>query len=98
MSNNTLTTRRTCQLHASHISTLMLQEQRVRTAPKENPWFDVGIMKVTNAVVTHYYVPYDDGAVEVRLPALGVQVELLRRSGLTVCSVPAGLRDFGARL
>ncbi|XP_038154355.1 host cell factor 1b [Cyprinodon tularosa] len=39
-------------------------EQRVRTAPKENPWFDVGIMKVTNAVVTHYYVPYDDGAVE----------------------------------
>uniref|UniRef100_A0A3B5QGJ6 Fibronectin type-III domain-containing protein n=1 Tax=Xiphophorus maculatus TaxID=8083 RepID=A0A3B5QGJ6_XIPMA len=30
------------------------------SAPKENPWFDVGIMKVTNAVVTHYYVPYDD--------------------------------------
>uniref|UniRef100_A0A3B3XP69 Fibronectin type-III domain-containing protein n=1 Tax=Poecilia mexicana TaxID=48701 RepID=A0A3B3XP69_9TELE len=25
-----------------------------------NPWFDVGVMKVTNAVVTHYYVPYDD--------------------------------------
>lgn len=40
----------------------------MKSAPKENPWFDVGIMKVTNAVVTHYYVPYDDDddAVEVR--------------------------------
>uniref|UniRef100_A0A3B5MEC6 Host cell factor 1 n=1 Tax=Xiphophorus couchianus TaxID=32473 RepID=A0A3B5MEC6_9TELE len=28
---------------------------RMKSAPKENPWFDVGIMKVTNAVVTHYY-------------------------------------------
>ncbi|XP_023189701.1 host cell factor 1 isoform X1 [Xiphophorus maculatus] len=33
---------------------------QMKSAPKENPWFDVGIMKVTNAVVTHYYVPYDD--------------------------------------
>uniref|UniRef100_A0A673A6S6 Fibronectin type-III domain-containing protein n=1 Tax=Sphaeramia orbicularis TaxID=375764 RepID=A0A673A6S6_9TELE len=23
-------------------------------------WYDVGIVKVTNMVVTHYYVPYDD--------------------------------------
>ncbi|XP_014881354.1 host cell factor 1-like isoform X3 [Poecilia latipinna] len=37
---------------------------RVKSAPKENPWFDVSIMKVTNAVVTHYYVPYDDDALE----------------------------------
>uniref|UniRef100_A0A8C1W2J2 Host cell factor 1 n=1 Tax=Cyprinus carpio TaxID=7962 RepID=A0A8C1W2J2_CYPCA len=27
---------------------------------KENQWFDVGIVKVTNMVVTHYYVPADD--------------------------------------
>ncbi|KAK1799661.1 hypothetical protein P4O66_006210, partial [Electrophorus voltai] len=27
---------------------------------KENQWFDVGIVKVTNMVVTHYYVPTDD--------------------------------------
>lgn len=30
---------------------------------KENQWFDVGIVKVTNTVVTHYYVPADDSAV-----------------------------------
>lgn len=30
---------------------------------KENQWFDVGIVKVTNMVVTHYYVPADDSAV-----------------------------------
>ncbi|XP_061584023.1 host cell factor 1a isoform X2 [Cololabis saira] len=27
---------------------------------KENQWFDVGIVKVTNTVVTHFYVPGDD--------------------------------------
>ncbi|XP_054879998.1 host cell factor 1a [Poeciliopsis prolifica] len=27
---------------------------------KENQWFDVGIVKVTNMVVTHFYVPGDD--------------------------------------
>ncbi|KAM6927629.1 host cell factor 1a [Xenentodon cancila] len=27
---------------------------------KENQWFDVGIVKVTNTVVTHFYVPADD--------------------------------------
>uniref|UniRef100_A0AAR2JMT9 Host cell factor 1 n=1 Tax=Pygocentrus nattereri TaxID=42514 RepID=A0AAR2JMT9_PYGNA len=27
---------------------------------KENQWFDVGIVKVTNMVVTHYYMPADD--------------------------------------
>nr|XP_023693256.1 host cell factor 1-like isoform X2 [Paramormyrops kingsleyae] len=30
---------------------------------KENQWFDVGIVKVTNMVVTHYYVPGDDSPV-----------------------------------
>ncbi|XP_016392764.1 host cell factor 1-like isoform X2 [Sinocyclocheilus rhinocerous] len=30
---------------------------------KENQWFDVGIVKVTNMVVTHYYVPADDSVV-----------------------------------
>ncbi|XP_028854888.1 host cell factor 1a isoform X2 [Denticeps clupeoides] len=27
---------------------------------KENQWYDVGIVKVTNMVVTHYYVPTDE--------------------------------------
>uniref|UniRef100_A0A4W4E4D0 Host cell factor 1 n=1 Tax=Electrophorus electricus TaxID=8005 RepID=A0A4W4E4D0_ELEEL len=30
---------------------------------KENQWFDVGIVKVTNMVVTHYYMPSDDSEV-----------------------------------
>ncbi|KAK2874228.1 hypothetical protein Q8A67_021381 [Cirrhinus molitorella] len=29
---------------------------------KENQWFDVGIVKVTNMVVTHFYMPADDSA------------------------------------
>uniref|UniRef100_A0A672NYI5 Host cell factor 1 n=1 Tax=Sinocyclocheilus grahami TaxID=75366 RepID=A0A672NYI5_SINGR len=29
---------------------------------KENQWFDVGIVKVTNMVVTHFYMPADDAA------------------------------------
>lgn len=33
---------------------------------KENLWYDVGIVKVTNMVVTHYYVPYDDNVIDVR--------------------------------
>ncbi|KAI4901575.1 hypothetical protein NFI96_012098, partial [Prochilodus magdalenae] len=30
---------------------------------KENQWFDVGIVKVTNMVVTHYYMPAEDSEV-----------------------------------
>ncbi|XP_029993907.1 host cell factor 1-like isoform X3 [Sphaeramia orbicularis] len=33
-------------------------------AAKESQWYDVGIVKVTNMVVTHYYVPYDDNVVD----------------------------------
>ena len=34
---------------------------------KDNQWFDVGIVKVTNTVVTHYYLPDEDAAaVDVR--------------------------------
>uniref|UniRef100_A0A4W5ND88 Host cell factor C1 n=1 Tax=Hucho hucho TaxID=62062 RepID=A0A4W5ND88_9TELE len=29
---------------------------------KDNQWFDVGMVKVTNTVVTHYYLPTDDQA------------------------------------
>ncbi|XP_028980120.2 host cell factor 1b isoform X2 [Esox lucius] len=29
---------------------------------KDNQWFDVGMVKVTNMVVTHYYLPADDQA------------------------------------
>ncbi|KAM9536490.1 host cell factor 1a isoform 10-T11 [Salvelinus alpinus] len=31
---------------------------------KENQWFDVGIVKVTNMVVTHFFIPGDDSQVE----------------------------------
>lgn len=43
-----------------------VQKQSAPPAPvrvpvkKENQWYDVGIVKVTNMVVTHYYVPADD--------------------------------------
>uniref|UniRef100_A0A8C9X3D8 Host cell factor 1 n=1 Tax=Sander lucioperca TaxID=283035 RepID=A0A8C9X3D8_SANLU len=32
----------------------------VTSSVKDSQWYDVGIVKVTNMVVTHYYVPYDD--------------------------------------
>lgn len=44
----------------------VLQKQDPQPTPvkpavkKENQWFDVGIVKVTNMVVTHFYVPADD--------------------------------------
>uniref|UniRef100_A0A672Z1U9 Host cell factor 1 n=1 Tax=Sphaeramia orbicularis TaxID=375764 RepID=A0A672Z1U9_9TELE len=45
---------------------LSIQKQAPQPTPvkpvvkKENQWFDVGIVKVTNMVVTHFYVPADD--------------------------------------
>ncbi|XP_038578550.1 host cell factor 1b isoform X2 [Micropterus salmoides] len=33
---------------------------QVRSSTRDNQWYDVGIVKVTNMVVTHYYVPYDN--------------------------------------
>uniref|UniRef100_A0A8C9X5X1 Host cell factor 1 n=1 Tax=Sander lucioperca TaxID=283035 RepID=A0A8C9X5X1_SANLU len=33
---------------------------QVTSSVKDSQWYDVGIVKVTNMVVTHYYVPYDD--------------------------------------
>ncbi|KAL7398491.1 hypothetical protein ABVT39_010742 [Epinephelus coioides] len=35
-------------------------KQKVTSSAKESRWYDVGIVKVTNMVVTHYYIPYDD--------------------------------------
>ncbi|XP_062283164.1 host cell factor 1b [Scomber scombrus] len=32
----------------------------MRSSAKDSQWYDVGIVKVTNMVVSHYYVPYDD--------------------------------------
>ncbi|TKS65166.1 Host cell factor 1 [Collichthys lucidus] len=40
------------------------QGGQVRSSVKDSQWFDVGIVKVTNMVVTHYYVPYDDNMAE----------------------------------
>ncbi|XP_028265421.1 host cell factor 1b isoform X2 [Parambassis ranga] len=42
------------------IATPAVQAGQVKQLVKESQWFDVGIVKVTNMVVTHYYVPYDD--------------------------------------
>lgn len=48
-----------------------LQKQGPQPTPvkpvvkKENQWFDVGIVKVTNMVVTHFYVPADDSQGDV---------------------------------
>ncbi|XP_008293463.1 host cell factor 1b [Stegastes partitus] len=33
-------------------------------AVKDSLWFDIGIVKVTNMVVTHYYVPHDGSVAE----------------------------------
>lgn len=41
------------------------QGAQVRSSVKDSQWFDVGIVKVTNMVVTHYYVPYDDNMADV---------------------------------
>lgn len=52
-------------------SVLVFQKQEPQPTPvkpvvkKENQWFDVGIVKVTNMVVTHFYVPTDDSQGDV---------------------------------
>ncbi|XP_056239811.1 host cell factor 1b isoform X1 [Seriola aureovittata] len=33
---------------------------QMKSSVRDNRWCDVGIVKVTNMVVSHYYVPYDD--------------------------------------
>ncbi|KAM9855603.1 host cell factor 1b [Aulostomus maculatus] len=35
-----------------------------KSSAKESQWFDVGIVRVTNMVVSHYYVPYDDVTID----------------------------------
>lgn len=42
------------------------QSIQVKSSAKDSRWYDVGIVKVTNMVVTHYYVPYDDNVIDVR--------------------------------
>lgn len=34
---------------------------------KESQWYDVGIVKVTNMVVTHYYMPFGNKVVDVSI-------------------------------
>lgn len=54
------------QSDRNYMRNCVLQKQDPQPAPvkpvvkKENQWFDVGIVKVTNMVVTHFYVPADD--------------------------------------
>uniref|UniRef100_A0A671XFT9 Fibronectin type-III domain-containing protein n=1 Tax=Sparus aurata TaxID=8175 RepID=A0A671XFT9_SPAAU len=39
---------------------------QVKPAVRDSQWYDVGIVKVTNMVVSHYYVPYEDNVADVR--------------------------------
>lgn len=41
------------------------QGVQVKSVVKDSHWYDVGIVKVTNMVVSHYYVPYDAGMIDV---------------------------------
>ncbi|XP_058498973.1 host cell factor 1b isoform X1 [Solea solea] len=36
----------------------------VKTSGGDSRWYDVGIVKVTNMVVSHFYVPYDDNVAD----------------------------------
>ena len=38
----------------------------MKPAVRDSQWYDVGIVKVTNMVVSHYYVPYEDNMADVR--------------------------------
>lgn len=37
----------------------------MKSVVKDSQWYDVGIVKVTNMVVTHYYVPYNGSVMDV---------------------------------
>ncbi|XP_030278155.1 host cell factor 1-like isoform X1 [Sparus aurata] len=37
---------------------------QVKPAVRDSQWYDVGIVKVTNMVVSHYYVPYEDNVAD----------------------------------
>lgn len=50
---------------------------QVKSTAKESRWYDVGIVKVTNMVVTHYYVPHDDSVIDVRQFNLQVRRALI---------------------
>lgn len=43
------------------------QGVQVKPSVKDSQWYDVGIVKVTNMVVTQYYVPYDGNMADVRM-------------------------------
>ena len=52
-----------------HHIRLLLQEVKVESSPskstpgkKENQWYDVGIIKGTSCVVSHYHLPSDAGS------------------------------------
>ena len=43
-----------------------------KTVKKENQWFDVGVIKGTNVMVTHYFLPPDDSvSSDVSVPRSG---------------------------
>lgn len=70
---------------------VILQKQEPPPTPvkpvvkKENQWFDVGIVKVTNMVVTHFYVPADDsqGDVSISWDFSSIQLSALMSVTLT---------------
>lgn len=49
---------------ANGIASTAQKPAAVKPVPKDSQWYDVGIVKVTNMVVSHYYVPYDDNVID----------------------------------
>lgn len=37
-------------------------DKKDSVTPQANQWYDVGVVKATNMLVTHYYVPLDKNA------------------------------------
>ncbi|XP_035016329.1 host cell factor 1b [Hippoglossus stenolepis] len=40
------------------------QGVEVKSSVRNSRWYDVGVVKVTNMVVSHFYIPYDDNMAE----------------------------------
>lgn len=38
------------------------EDKKETVSPQANQWYDVGVVKATNMLVTHYYVPLDKNA------------------------------------
>uniref|UniRef100_A0A3B5MIG4 Host cell factor 1 n=1 Tax=Xiphophorus couchianus TaxID=32473 RepID=A0A3B5MIG4_9TELE len=62
---------------------------------KENQWFDVGIVKVTNMVVTHFHVPGDDSDDSGAVPDYGQMKKMELQPGTAYKFRVAGINACG---